>query len=60
MGANGSFLPGAGLLWIASGLSSTSGTEVGGDLLKVVSVFCGLIFVVLLLLATAAMSAGFF
>ena len=49
-----SFSPSAGLVAIARGLSRTSGTEVCGDVLKVIAVFCGLTLVALLLLATAA------
>jgi hypothetical protein len=62
MATNAGFSPSAGLAAIARGLSRTSGTQVCGEVIKVVVTFCGLVLVVLLLLATAAldMRTGFF
>ena len=60
MATNASFSSGAGLVALARGISRTCGTQVSGDVLKVVAVFCGLVFVALMLLATAALSTGFF
>jgi hypothetical protein len=60
MAANADFSQGEGLDAIARGLSRASGIQVCGDVLKVTAVFGGLLFVVLLLLATAALSTGFF
>jgi hypothetical protein len=58
MAANANFSPSAGLVAIARGLSRTSGTQACSDVLKVIAVFGGLLFMVLLLLATAAVSTG--
>ena len=58
MVTNASFSPGAGLVAIARGLSRTSGTQVCGEVLKVVAVFAGLVLVAMLLLATAALATG--
>ena len=60
MATDASFLPGAGLLTITRGFSRARDTEGCDDLLKVVAVFSGLIFAVLLLLASAALNSGFF
>ena len=62
MATNASFSPSAGLAAIARGLSRASGTQVDGEMLKVIAVFCGLVLVVLLLLATGDldMSIEFF
>jgi len=62
MATNASFSPSAGLAAIARGLSRPSGTQVDGEMLKVV-VFCRLGLVVSLLLAASGdldMSIGFF
>ena len=58
MATNASFSTGAGLAAIARGLSRTSGSQVCSEVLKVIATFCGLIFVALFLLATAALSTG--
>ena len=55
-----SFLPGAGLATITKGFSRTREALGCDDVLKVVAVFSGLIFAVLLLLASAALNSGFF
>ena len=62
MANNASFSPSAGLAAIARGLSRASGTQVDDEMLKVIAVFCGLVLVVLLLLAAGDldMSIGFF
>lgn len=62
MATNAGFSPSAGLAAIARGLTRTSGPQVCSDVFKVIAVFCGLVLVVLLLLATAAvdMRTGFF
>ena len=60
MAIDASFLPGAGLATITRGFSGTRDALGGDDVLKVVAVFSGLIFAVLLLLASAALNAGFF
>jgi hypothetical protein len=62
MANNASFSPSAGLAAIARGLSRASGTQVDGEMLKVIAAFCGLVLVVLLLLAAGDldMSIGFF
>jgi hypothetical protein len=58
MTTNADFSPGAGLDVIARSLSRTSGIQFCGEMLKAIAVFSGLLFVVLLLLATAALSTG--
>ena len=62
MATNTGFSPSAGLAAIARGLSRTSGTEVDGEMLKVIAIFSGLVLVVLLLFAAGDldMSLGFF
>jgi hypothetical protein len=62
MATNAGFSPSSGLAAIAKGLSRTSGTQACGEVIKVIATFCGLVLVVLLLLAAAAldMSTGFF
>ena len=62
MANNASFSPSAGLAAIARGLSRASGTQVDGEMLKVIAAFCGLVLVVLSLLAAGDldMSIGFF
>jgi hypothetical protein len=62
MATNNNFSPSAGLAAIARGLSRLSGTEVDGELVKVIAVSCGLGLIVALLVATSGfdMSIGFF
>jgi hypothetical protein len=62
MATNASFSSGAGLAAVARGLSRAIGTEVDGETLKVIIVFCGLGLVVALLFATSGLdtSIGFF
>jgi hypothetical protein len=62
LAANASFSPSAGLAAIARALARTSGTQVCAEVFKIVAAFCGLVLVVLLLFATAALdlSTGFF
>ena len=62
MATNASFSPRAGFAAIARGLSRLSSTQVDGEMLKVIAVFCGLVLVVLLLFAAGDldMSIGFF
>ena len=54
MATNASFSPGASLAAIARDLFRTSGTQVCIDVLQVIAAFCGLVVIVLFLLATAA------
>jgi len=58
MVTNTGFSPGAGLAAIARGLSRASGTQVDGEMLKVVVVSCGLGLVVSLLLAASDLDMG--
>jgi hypothetical protein len=62
LATNAIFSPSAGLAAIARALTRTSGTQVCGEVLRVIAAFCGLILVVLVLLAAAALdlSTGFF
>jgi hypothetical protein len=58
MATNAGFSPSAGFAAIARGLSRASGTQVDGEPLKVIAVFCGLSLVVALLFATNGLDAG--
>ena len=62
MATNTSFSPSAGLAAIARGLPRASGTQIDGEMLKVIAVFCGLGLVVALLFAAGDldMSIGLF
>ena len=58
MSTNTNFWSGASLTVIARGLSRATGTEVDGETLKVIVLFCGLCLVVALLSATSGLDGG--
>jgi hypothetical protein len=62
MATNANFSAGAGLVVIARSLLRATGTEVDGEMLKVIVLFCGLCLVVALLFAASGLdgSIGFF
>ena len=58
MATNAGFSSGAGLAAVARRLSRAIGTEVDGETLKVIIVFCGLGLVVALLFATRGLDTS--
>jgi len=58
MVTNTSFSRGAGLAAIARGLSRASGSQVDGEMLKVIVMFCGLGLAVALLFAAGGLDTS--